>query len=296
GAAGAGAEIDAVVRPVGQPFGQHGGMAVQVVHLRERGGVLERELMLLLMGIDTPDEFMKALAEEARLDQKIITGIVQDINTQVFVPLREEEEKGGVASAAPSAAPRPMAAPMPPRPPAPHGAGGQPETHFHLQNKIIPPPRPPQPSSPIPKLATPPRPLAAAPAGVSNRPGLRDALAAVTKVPEQPPAARLLEDHEEPHIELGKTPLPAQSRPSTPPAHPPGALPSQVIQPGARPAFAPTPKIVPPAAPQASAGPAVPKVAPPPMPPKPAAVPPPAAPAVPAKPYAADPYREPIEP
>src|SRR5450756_491476 len=61
----------------------------------DQGGVLEREIMLLLMGIENPDEFTQALVEEAKFDQKTITSIVQDINTQIFIPLREEEMKSG---------------------------------------------------------------------------------------------------------------------------------------------------------------------------------------------------------
>ena len=57
----------------------------------DQGGVLEREIMLLLMGIENPDEFTQALATEARIDEKTIGSIVQDINAQIFMPLREEE-------------------------------------------------------------------------------------------------------------------------------------------------------------------------------------------------------------
>src|SRR3989338_6152487 len=72
----------------------------------DQGGVLEREIMLLLMGIENPDDFTKALATEARLDQKIIGSIVQDINTQIFIPLREAE-MGGKTGSVPASAPQP---------------------------------------------------------------------------------------------------------------------------------------------------------------------------------------------
>ncbi len=74
----------------------------------DQGGVLEREIMLLLMGIENPDDFTKALIEEAKIDQKTVSSIVQDINTQIFIPLREAEMKG---QSAPAAAPQPVRPP-----------------------------------------------------------------------------------------------------------------------------------------------------------------------------------------
>lgn len=260
----------------------------------DQGGVLEREIMLLLMGIESPTEFMQALAEEARLEQKVITGIVQDINAQIFVPLREEEMKGGEGGLMPTA------------PAAPAQAPAQPTSHFHLQNKITPPPRPAQQPSPTKPLvsvlqgnpparfAQSPRPAIAAPASVASN--------------------TLLEDHEEPHIEFNKVPVPTSSIPAqkTPaPQSPLGEVLSRIIPPGGRPAFAPAPKIVfptpvppranpsqtlsvtasPAAVSQPSRSPSVPKptlsAAPAPVLPK--------APPVPAKPYSTDPYREPLE-
>src|SRR3989344_9586346 len=63
----------------------------------DQAGVLERELMLLLMGIETPSEFVQALIEEARLDKKIVDSIVQDANEQIFIPLRAEEPRIGMS-------------------------------------------------------------------------------------------------------------------------------------------------------------------------------------------------------
>lgn len=54
----------------------------------DQGGVLEREIMLLLMGIESPEEFTQALTEEAQLSPQTISSIMQDVNTQIFVPLR----------------------------------------------------------------------------------------------------------------------------------------------------------------------------------------------------------------
>lgn len=76
----------------------------------DQGGILERGMMLLLMGIEDPAEFSKALVEEAKLDQQAVNGIMQDINEQIFVPLREEMRKGSVP--APTAS-KPIVAPAP---------------------------------------------------------------------------------------------------------------------------------------------------------------------------------------
>src|SRR3989344_8204570 len=56
----------------------------------DQAAIAEREIMLLLMGIENPAEFTKALAEEAKLDQQVVNSIVQDVNAQIFVPLRDE--------------------------------------------------------------------------------------------------------------------------------------------------------------------------------------------------------------
>lgn len=148
----------------------------------DQGSVLEREIMLLLMGVETPSEFMEALAEEAKLDQKTVGGIVQDVNDQIFVPLREEEENGSVVEpVAPAARPQ--------RPLAPHIA-----------------PLPPKTAMPSRSTGT-----------------LGDIVRSVT-------AQKMLEDHEEPHIELSQVPVPpvAQSVPLAP-VNLPGAMPPQDI-------------------------------------------------------------------
>src|SRR3989338_8306764 len=97
----------------------------------DQGAVVEREIILLLLGLKDPAEFTKALAEEAKLDQQTVNGIVQDINTQIFIPLREEEMKGGGMKTSPA-----IGIPQVIKPAAPSGT---PPSHFHLQNKIAPP-------------------------------------------------------------------------------------------------------------------------------------------------------------
>jgi hypothetical protein len=139
----------------------------------DQGGVLEREIMLLLMGIDNPDEFTQALIEEAKLDQKAVNGIVQDVNDQIFVPLQEEMRKGEVHSPEPA---RPII------PPARSQVAASSEPLRHIINKI-------------------PRPI------VTPRPIVSD--------------EKLLEDHEEPHIEFAQTPIVPPVPPAAPISPPP---------------------------------------------------------------------------
>lgn len=146
----------------------------------DQGGILERGMMLLLMGIEDPAEFSKALVEEAKLDQQTVNGIMQDVNTRIFMPLRDEMRKGAEAIA-----PRPQIA-------SALSAPRSPQSHFHLENKI---PLPPQPNRSAPH----------------HKPALRDVLASVMRaspdannVSVEP--RKLLADHEETHIEFGTLP------------------------------------------------------------------------------------------
>ncbi len=154
----------------------------------DQGAIIGREIILLLLGLKNAAEFVKTLSEEAKLDAQTVDGITRDINAQIFVPLREEEMKSGGMKTSP--------APGLPQIRKPATPSGTPPSHFHLQNKIAPPPRP----------ATPPsRPM-------DNR--------------------KLLEDHEEPHIEFKK----ASPPPNLPGAiyHPPipkPPIPSQIVTP-----------------------------------------------------------------
>lgn len=160
----------------------------------DQGGQLELNLLLLLMGIINPSEFTKALLEKAKIDKLIVNSIIQDVNTQIFVPLRRAEEKG---------------IPVPTIP--------QPATHFKLENKI-PVPRPvPE----VPKIIStlPPAPMKGLPPKVFlPRPStLGEVVRSVLAAPKPIDNTKLLEDHEEPHIELKKVEVP----PNLPGAMPP---------------------------------------------------------------------------
>ena len=138
----------------------------------DQGGVLEREIMLLLMGVDDPSEFTRALSEEAKLDQDTVAGIIQDVNAQIFVPLRQEEERQSRN--------------------APVQEDKKPESRTPLYTGSV---------APLPPKVVPP-------SGT-----LGDVVRQVT-------APKMLEDHEEPHIEINKMPpVPAPALPKpTPPA------------------------------------------------------------------------------
>lgn len=56
----------------------------------DQGGVLERELLLLLLGQENPEEFSTAL-REAGIPNEVVQGIAKDVNEQIFMRLREEE-------------------------------------------------------------------------------------------------------------------------------------------------------------------------------------------------------------
>lgn len=123
----------------------------------DQGTILEREILLILLGIETLDDFTQALMGEAKIDQQAVSGIVQDINTQIFIPLREEMERGVSAEATPEPerltmpeGMRPVM-PAPPLPPRTSGVSAPPP----------PPPHPPAP--PIPTFQPAPRPPQAIP-------------------------------------------------------------------------------------------------------------------------------------
>ncbi len=117
----------------------------------DQGTILEREIMLLLMGIENPDEFVQALAQEAKLDQETINGIAQDVNAQIFVPLREEMQK---AATAPQSPPTPMQPPARPVVLPPHYAPPRPVQAASIVKRVMPAP-PPAPRMNIPPARPP---------------------------------------------------------------------------------------------------------------------------------------------
>lgn len=220
----------------------------------DQGTVLEREIMLLLMGIESPDEFTHALVAEAKITPDAIGGIVQDINAQIFIPLREEEMKSAQAAQMQ----RPVAPPAPMfRPSAPP-----------LQSPSYPAQAnsPQQAEAPVPagkvydieknRMKTAryrmlsdaiavgnaagikravgvlsPEDIALLPPHLRTNPLVQNELAQrpgeASTAPLSMDTSKLLEDHEEPHIEFSKAPPPN--------------LPGQAIPPPAPKAVAPPP-------------------------------------------------------
>lgn len=232
----------------------------------DQGGVLERELVLLLMGIENPDEFTKSLIDEAKIvDKMTVNNIVRDINDQIFVPLRREEENMGKVDVFQQ--PKP---PVPPTPPV------RPVTPAPQSRPVV---------APAPHIAPlPPKTVMPALGGT-----LKDAVRAALASKPADASKLLLADHEEPHIaspaprtvenitpqaEVTVAPLPQQSPAAPMPPHPQAPVPVQM----------PAPVIEAPVAPRAPmpAAPMVPPVNKTPPPP-------------PLTSYSADPYREPID-
>jgi len=82
----------------------------------DQGAVLERDLIFMLLGILTPAEFAASL-QRSGVPQETLAPLVKDVNEQIFVRLRREEQATGVASA-PKGTAVPSISPREPRAPA----------------------------------------------------------------------------------------------------------------------------------------------------------------------------------
>ena len=254
----------------------------------EQGVIVERELILLLLGINDPVEVGQTLATEANLGQEIIDGIMQDIDTQIFVPLQEEMKKP-IESVKPAEPVRPVMKFVPPQPSFAKGSGvAQPE---NLDFRSPTPANPSLPKRPDAnqmsgvswiKNTPPPRPAQV----IAQMPNYSPRPAPVVKeIPKPIIGEKLLEDREEPHIEFKKPSV-------LPPPNLPGAMPPvpQVNKPVAphiplelRP-FAVASRVTPTAPIQQPPAKSIPAVAP-------VSKIPPAS----SRPYSTDPYHEPID-
>src|SRR3989344_1874642 len=65
----------------------------------DQGGILEREIMLLIMGLESPQTFLDALKNEAYIPDDTARSLAAEINEKIFKPLQEEMRKGGGAPA-----------------------------------------------------------------------------------------------------------------------------------------------------------------------------------------------------
>lgn len=227
----------------------------------DQGGILEREIMLLLMGIENPDEFAASLASEAAISEEVIGQIMVDINQEIFVPLHNQMKSGGGNMPPPpkSVMPAPRHLQQVNVVPQSYAPPLQSPRYFHSEIEMaLSRPRPVQSSSRDAGVpAANPQQSSPAPAAPQGQIGNN----------------RLLEDHEEPHIGFNKIQIPAHDSPRTlpPPPNLPGVFPPSVA-PRVEHPMASSPQSGIPLAPLASRQ-----------------------DSIAAKPYSTDPYREPIE-
>lgn len=182
----------------------------------DQGGILEREMLLLLLGIENPAEFASALQTETGLKQELVVAIMKDLNQQVFAPLQETMRTGGnegvpaTPKAKPAAAVQSLGTVDNPPMPASIPTMSTPLAEKTLNRLAATPPA----------GGSTPRPVAPAarPAVVTS--GLSAAL--------KNAGVQLLEDHEEPHIEFKK---PAAAVAPAAPAAPsaPTSLPKPIM-------------------------------------------------------------------
>ncbi len=59
----------------------------------DQAGVLEQAFMYMLLGVSSPEEFVDALTK-ANIPAESVRGLAQDVNEQVFLPLRQAEQAG----------------------------------------------------------------------------------------------------------------------------------------------------------------------------------------------------------
>ncbi len=105
-----------------------------------QGNILERELVLLLMGIETPSQFSSALVDEAFIAEDIVLVIMSDINQEIFTPLLEEmrrdKEKGQKSAELTAQSIAPVSSHQSSHLPESNKEVNMPESHPHLENKI----------------------------------------------------------------------------------------------------------------------------------------------------------------
>lgn len=119
----------------------------------DQGDVLQRELLLMLLGQQGPAEFMKALRASG-IPEATVQVLIEDINETIFKPLREKEQAGSgevhpqITEAAVPEAP-PIEAPAPPTPPVnPRGMHTMQADMQTAQAQPVPPPWQPQQYAP----------------------------------------------------------------------------------------------------------------------------------------------------
>lgn len=139
----------------------------------DQGGLLESELLLLLVGQSKPAEFVENL-KKGGIAEPVVQSITADVNKEVFMRLRDEERKEDAT---------PPPAPTPPRqqivlppPPLPKPAAAlPPHAHSDSELPVVRTTSTPPPQQPV--AVPPPAPPKVSPSVVSTPPSyITDAL------------------------------------------------------------------------------------------------------------------------
>lgn len=56
----------------------------------DQGAVIEHETLLIMLGFETPEDYLTNLISEAEVDAKVAEAITQDVNEQIFSLIREK--------------------------------------------------------------------------------------------------------------------------------------------------------------------------------------------------------------
>ncbi|MGH7175606.1 MAG: hypothetical protein ACREGR_04595 [Minisyncoccia bacterium] len=144
----------------------------------DQADVLERELLLLLLSVNTPAEFTENLKNEAHMNGAVLMAVLSDVNSEIFTPIDAEMRAASKAAPEPAGKPEPVVPVLAQKPP--------------IAPTLQPVARPGPPSN------LPGTPLADA----LKRAGAMPMTAGGSPMPVSPKPATLLEDHEEPHINM----------------------------------------------------------------------------------------------
>lgn len=240
----------------------------------DQGGVLQGELMIMMLGQQEPAEFMQEL-KNAGIPDAAVQSLMHDINEEIFKPIRAAE-RGGSAAPTPSPEPVEAVAPAIPEPAAPQA------------------PPAPEPVAPAPVVPQAPHmhTMAADQAAIMAQAaqpmnpqqyGWTPYQAPMTYMPPPPPQAYWVPVtvapmpvpnlYQQPYYQYAQpqvVPAPAPQAPMQPPAPAPNPVP----EPEDRPAYVPPPSM--------------------PHTPPPAPTPPPSVAPASQPPRSFDPYREPV--
>lgn len=128
-------ERSAVARDLSNKYGLH----------VDQAGEFEQAYLHMLLGIATPEDFVSSL-KKAGVSQETINGLATDVNTRVFMRLREAERLGTpLADTSP--------APNKPAPLPPPALDYQPAAVPTLPGSPVPAPMPPAPVATAPSTA-----------------------------------------------------------------------------------------------------------------------------------------------